>query len=66
MLSKKEELWVRRWERAKAIFEEKGVVLRSWRVGVDVADGCVRLVERALRDGEGGSSDEKEKARRGL
>ena len=51
-LSKKEELWMRRWERARAIFEEKGVVLRSWRVGVDVADGCVRLVEGVLREHE--------------
>ena len=51
-LSKKEELWLRRWQRAKEIFDEKGVVLRSWRVGDDVADEAVRLVERAKK-GEG-------------
>ena len=47
VLSKKEELWMRRWARAKEIFEEKGVVLRTWRVGEDVADEAVRLVEKA-------------------
>ena len=54
VLSKKEELWLRRWARAKGIFEEKGVVLKTWRVGEDVADVCVRLVERALREDEHG------------
>lgn len=49
VLSKKEELWMRRWARAKDIFDEKGVVLRAWRVGQDVADEAVRLVERAER-----------------
>jgi len=46
-LSKKEEIWARRWSRAKEIFDEKGVVLKSWRVGEDVADEVIRLVERA-------------------
>ena len=50
MLSKKEELWLRRWQRAKEIFDDKGVVLRTWRVGYDVADEAVRLVERAKRE----------------
>lgn len=52
VLSKKEELWMRRWARAKEIFEEKGVVLRAWRVGGDVADEAVRLVEGARREAE--------------
>ncbi len=47
VLSRKEELWMRRWARAKEIFEEKGVVLKAWRVGEDVADEAVRLVEGA-------------------
>ena len=47
VLSKKEEMWARRWVRAKEIFDEKGVVLRSWRVGEDVADEAIRLVEKA-------------------
>ncbi|KAL2055894.1 hypothetical protein ABVK25_003536 [Lepraria finkii] len=50
VLSKKEELWLRRWQRAKEIFDEKGVVLRTWRVGNDVADEAVRLVERAKKE----------------
>lgn len=50
VLSRKEELWMRRWARAKEIFEEKGVVLRAWRVGEDVADVAVRLVEGAGRE----------------
>ena len=49
-LSKKEELWIRRWERAQQIFREHGVVLKSWRIGEDVADGCVRVVDEALRE----------------
>ncbi|KAL8861131.1 MAG: hypothetical protein Q9178_002345 [Gyalolechia marmorata] len=51
--NKKEELWAQRWERSKAILEERGVVLRSWRVGTDVLEECVRLVERAGSE-EGG------------
>ena len=51
VLSKKEEIWMRRWARAKEIFQDKGVVLRAWRVGEDVADEAARLVERAGREG---------------
>ncbi len=50
LLTKKEELWVRRWARAKEIFDDKRVVLRSWRVGSDVAHEAVNLVEAALKD----------------
>ena len=59
VLSKKEELWMRRWARAKEIFDEKGVVLRAWRVGEDVADEAVRLVERTK--GETAKEKEREK-----
>ncbi len=52
-LSKKEELWNRRWARAKEIFEKEGVMLRTWRVGTDVMGDAVALVERALREDEG-------------
>jgi len=45
-LSKKKEMWARRWTRAKEIFAEKGIVLKSWRVGEDVADEAMRLIER--------------------
>jgi phosphatidate phosphatase APP1 len=45
-LNKKEELWKRRWTRAKEVLDEKGVMLRAWRVGYDVMDEAVRLVEK--------------------
>lgn len=48
-MSKKEFLWKQRWERAKDLLERKGVTLRTWRTGSDVADVCVRLVEMELR-----------------
>lgn len=49
-VNKKLELWKRRWARAKEILDGKGVMLRSWRVGTDVMDDAVRLVERAKRE----------------
>lgn len=55
--NKKEEMWKRRWARAKDILEREGVVLRSWRVGTDVMDDCIAIVEgnlRELRHEEGG------------
>jgi hypothetical protein len=48
ILSKKEELWKRRWAKAKAIMEKEGVVLRTWRVGSDVMDVCVEAVRQEL------------------
>ena len=53
-LNKKEELWKRRWARAKEILDDKGVMLRSWRRGEDAMDDALRLVERAKREGESG------------
>ena len=49
-ISKKEEMWQRRWATAKGIFEDKGVLLRSWRRGQDVMDEAVKLVESAKRE----------------
>jgi len=48
-VSRKEQLWNQRWARAKGILERQGVTLRTWRVGSDVADVCVRLVEGEMR-----------------
>lgn len=45
--NKREELWRRRWERAQEILDREGVVLGSWRVGGDVQDVCVWLVQQA-------------------
>ncbi|KAI4250928.1 MAG: hypothetical protein LQ352_005178, partial [Teloschistes flavicans] len=46
--NKKEELWLQRWARAQRVMERQGVVLRSWRVGGDVCEEAVRLVERVM------------------
>ncbi|KAL2003047.1 hypothetical protein VTN02DRAFT_5125 [Thermoascus thermophilus] len=48
--NKREELWRRRWQRAKYILDQKGVVLGTWRVGGDVQDVCVWLVEEARKE----------------
>ncbi|EXJ92331.1 hypothetical protein A1O3_00881 [Capronia epimyces CBS 606.96] len=45
---KKLEIWKRRWARSEEIMRQRGVVLRSWRVGGDVMDECVKLVKREL------------------
>lgn len=48
-VNKKEELWRRRWGRARDVLESEGVLLRSWTVGSDVMDEAVELVERARK-----------------
>ncbi|CAK4030598.1 actin patch 1 [Lecanosticta acicola] len=48
-VSKKEFMWKQRWARAQNLLERNGVTLRSWRVGSDVADVCVKLIEQELR-----------------
>ena len=50
---KKLEIWRRRWERAEEVMRKRNVVLRSWRVGTDVMDECVRLVKREMERQEG-------------
>lgn len=51
-VNKKEEIWNRRWARAKEIFEAKGVMLKTWRVGEDVMGDAIALVEKAGREEE--------------
>jgi phosphatidate phosphatase APP1 len=46
---KKEYLWKQRLARAQALLERNGVTVRTWKVGSDIADVCVRLVEMELR-----------------
>ncbi|KAJ9649443.1 hypothetical protein H2199_000218 [Coniosporium tulheliwenetii] len=62
-VSKRETLWRQRWARAEAILRDKGVVLRSWRVGSDAIEESVRLVEEAKRkwESEGGGVEGAEK-----
>lgn len=62
VLNKREELWKRRWERAQQILSDHGVLLGSWRIGSDVQDITVWLVENAMKKREyKGDRDEKEK-----
>ncbi|KIW18659.1 hypothetical protein PV08_02948 [Exophiala spinifera] len=49
---KKLEIWKRRWARAEEIMHQRGVFLRTWRVGGDVMDDCVRLVKKELEKSE--------------
>lgn len=49
VLNKKELLWRQRWAHAAHTLEQKGVLLRSWRVGFDVLEEAVRLVEEAKK-----------------
>ena len=51
-INKKLELWKRRWARANEILDDKGVMLRSWRVGTDVMDDAAKLVERAKNESD--------------
>jgi phosphatidate phosphatase APP1 len=46
---KKEEVWKRRWARAEDIMQRNRVVLQTWRVGTDVMETCIGLVERELQ-----------------
>lgn len=59
-VNKKEELWKRRWARSKDIMEAQGVVLRAWRVGSDVEDVCIKLVQQALNEVNERDKDELE------
>lgn len=49
---KKELLWQQRLQKARAVMDRHGVTLRTWRVGSDVADVCVRLAEMEIREME--------------
>lgn len=50
ILNRREETWNRRWLRAQEILGDHGVLLTTWRVGSDVQDLCVTVVEQALAD----------------
>lgn len=60
-VNKKEEMWKRRWARAKELMDRKGVVLRAWRVGSDVDDVCIALVRQALNEVDEQGRDELER-----
>ncbi|KAH8815864.1 hypothetical protein F5884DRAFT_667905, partial [Xylogone sp. PMI_703] len=60
-LNKKLELWKRRWQHAKRILDDKGVALRSWRVGDDVSSETIKMIEDAMRKMGSGSQGQKKK-----
>jgi len=49
-MSTKERLWRQRWAKTQGLLEPRGVTLRTWRVGSDVADVAVKLAEMELRE----------------
>jgi hypothetical protein len=53
VVNKREQLWRQRWARAEQILGEKGVILRSWRVGSDVAKEAERLVRESAETVDG-------------
>lgn len=63
-VNKKLELWKRRWARAGAVMEREGVLLRTWHVGEDVSDECIRLVQNAMEDMERNGERREIEARR--
>ncbi|KAL0258891.1 hypothetical protein SLS55_006395 [Diplodia seriata] len=60
--SKREDLWRKRLARAEQTLGERGVVLRTWRVGSDVMDEALKLVsttmERQTRERSDSKGDE--------
>jgi phosphatidate phosphatase APP1 len=57
-MGKKEFLWQQRWAKSKAVMDRNGVTLRTWRVGSDIADVCVKLAEMEIRAMEKEDRDE--------
>jgi phosphatidate phosphatase APP1 len=50
--TKREVLWRQRWARAEEIMRERGVVLRSWRVGSDLMGESDKILREAKRRGK--------------
>ncbi|KAF2639254.1 hypothetical protein P280DRAFT_491132 [Massarina eburnea CBS 473.64] len=54
-MSKREMLWRQRWARAEQVLTDRGVMLRSWRVGSDAVAEADQLIKRcAEKDARGG------------
>jgi phosphatidate phosphatase APP1 len=52
--NKREQLWRQRWAKAEEIMRERGVLLRSWRVGTDAIKDAERVIKEAERKGRKG------------
>jgi phosphatidate phosphatase APP1 len=57
-VNKREQMWHQRWAKAENIMHEKGVLLRSWRVGSDVLDESKRIIKEAERKWKHGGRKE--------
>ncbi|KAJ4340581.1 hypothetical protein N0V95_007456 [Ascochyta clinopodiicola] len=51
--NKREALWRQRWARAEQVLSEKGVILRSWRVGTDAIAEAERIIKENERENRG-------------
>jgi phosphatidate phosphatase APP1 len=51
--NKREQMWRQRWAKAEEIMEERGVLLRSWRVGTDAIGDAERVIAEARRKDKG-------------
>ncbi|KAF2629667.1 actin patch protein 1 [Macroventuria anomochaeta] len=54
-INKREQLWRQRWARAEQILSEKGVVLRSWRVGTDAMAEAERIIKENEKENRTGN-----------
>jgi phosphatidate phosphatase APP1 len=50
--NKREQMWRQRWARAEEIMRERGVVLRSWRVGTDAMGEAERIIRKDKEKGK--------------
>lgn len=60
--TKREQLWRQRWAKAEQILKEHGVVLKSWRVGSDVAGDAERIIKEAEKKWKNGRPDSGDKS----
>jgi phosphatidate phosphatase APP1 len=54
-VNKREQLWRQRWARAEQVLNEKGVVLRSWRVGSDAMAEAERIIKENEKENRAGN-----------
>lgn len=54
MVNKREQLWWQRWARAEQVLGDKGVVLKSWRIGTDVEAEAEKLIKKWTQEKDGG------------
>jgi hypothetical protein len=57
-VNKREQLWRQRWARAEQILSERGVVLRSWRVGGDAIAEADKIIEESEKSSLGRGASE--------